>query len=106
MTKPHRTIETLTTLSLALALVAANGGVASAAPATASPGGVARVSLTQGGVNVVRGDDTSRQVAAGVNAPLLPGDTLATNGSGRAEVQFDSDTAMRLEHGSQAAAAR
>jgi hypothetical protein len=100
MMKPHRKTETLTALSFAAALVAAGGGAASAAAAT--PGGVARVSVAQGGVNVARGDATSKQVAAGVNAPLLAGDTLATTRTGRAEVQFDGGSALRLEHGSQA----
>jgi hypothetical protein len=57
--------------------------------------GVARVSEISGSAVVQRGDD-KQQVAAVVNAPLLPGDYISTGATSRAEIQFDGSTAVRL----------
>jgi hypothetical protein len=57
--------------------------------------GVARVSVVQGSVVVQRGD-SNKQVAAVVNAPLIPGDYVSTSGTARGELQFDGTTAVRL----------
>jgi len=57
--------------------------------------GVARVSIVEGSVVVQRGD-SNKQVAAVVNAPLLPGDYISTAGTSRGELQFDGATAVRL----------
>ncbi|MGA8576455.1 MAG: DUF6600 domain-containing protein [Candidatus Cybelea sp.] len=57
--------------------------------------GVTRVSIVQGSVVVQRGD-SQKQVAAVVNAPLLPGDYVSTGASSRGELQFDGSTAVRL----------
>ena len=57
--------------------------------------GVTRVSVVQGSVVVQRGD-SNKQVAAVVNAPLLPGDYISTGASSRGELQFDGSTAVRL----------
>ncbi len=57
--------------------------------------GVTRVSIVQGSVVVQRGD-SNKQVAATVNAPLLPGDYISTGGTSRGELQFDGSTAVRL----------
>jgi hypothetical protein len=57
--------------------------------------GVSRVSIVQGSVVVQRGD-SNKQVAAVVNAPLLPGDYISTGGTARGELQFDGSTAVRL----------
>jgi hypothetical protein len=57
--------------------------------------GVTRVSIVQGSVVVQRGD-SNKQVAAVVNAPLLPGDYISTGGTSRGELQFDGSSAVRL----------
>lgn len=57
--------------------------------------GVTRVSVVQGSVVVQRGD-SDKQVAAVVNAPLLPGDYVSTGASSRGELQFDGSSALRL----------
>jgi hypothetical protein len=57
--------------------------------------GVARVSVVQGDAVIQRGDSNT-QSAAVVNAPLLPGDYVSTEGTSRAELQFDGETAVRL----------
>src|SRR5579862_6650445 len=57
--------------------------------------GVTRVSIVQGQVVVQRGD-SNKQVAAVVNAPLLPGDYVSTGERSRGELQFDGSTAVRL----------
>jgi hypothetical protein len=56
---------------------------------------VARLSVVQGDVSVQRAD-AQTAVAATVNAPLLQSDYLSTGPAARAEVQIDSDTALRL----------
>ncbi|MBV8531410.1 MAG: FecR domain-containing protein [Candidatus Eremiobacteraeota bacterium] len=64
------------------------------APENTGPG-VARVSVVQGSAVVQRGD-SNKQVAAVVNAPLLPGDYISTGATSRGELQFDGATAVRL----------
>ena len=57
--------------------------------------GVARVSLIRGDVSMERGD-SNEWVAVTVNTPLVPGDTIATGGGSRAEVQLDYSNVVRL----------
>ncbi len=57
--------------------------------------GVTRVSVVEGTAVVQRGD-SNKQVAATVNAPLLPGDYISTGASSRSELQFDGSAAVRL----------
>jgi len=77
---------------------------ASAAPALAQsyPGapGVANVSVANGYVTIVRGD-SGAQVAATINAPLMPGDYIATGAGSDAEVQFDGISMLRLAQSTQ-----
>jgi len=63
-------------------------------PSSKGPG-VTRVSIVQGQVVVQRGD-SNKQVAAVVNAPLIPGDYISTGERSRGELQFDGSTAIRL----------
>ncbi len=76
-------------------LFGAAPALADQAPDKNGPG-VTRVSVVQGSVVVQRGDSDKQQVAAVVNAPLLPGDYVSTGGSSRGELQFDGSTALRL----------
>jgi hypothetical protein len=90
------------TLAAALALTAT---LATAQPAlaqytVAGAPGVANVSVIQGDVAIVRGD-SGEQVAASVNAPLLPGDYISTAGGSRSEVQFDGISMLRLAQDTQ-----
>jgi hypothetical protein len=55
---------------------------------------VARLSVLNGDAQIRRGD-TGDWVAAAVNTPLMMGDSLAV-GNGRAEIQFDSTTFVRV----------
>ncbi len=85
--------------------VAAAGALVPAGPASAQyavPGapGVANVSVVQGEVVIVRGD-SGEQVAATINAPLLPGDYISTAQNARAEVQFDGISMLRLAQDTQ-----
>ncbi len=57
--------------------------------------GVANVSVANGNVVIVRGD-SGQQVPATVNAPLVPGDVIATGSGSLAEVQFDGISMLRL----------
>ena len=57
--------------------------------------GVARVSLINGEVSIQRGD-SGDWVPASLNAPIVTSDHLATGPNSRAEVQFDSATALRV----------
>jgi hypothetical protein len=57
--------------------------------------GVARLSLINGDVSIRRGD-SGDLTAAAVNAPLLATDRVLTDGSARAEVQFDAVNMIRL----------
>ena len=86
------------------ALLAASMALAGAFAGTAAPAaaqtyntgpGVANVSVANGSVIIVRGDSGS-QTAASVNAPLVPGDYVATGSGSNAEVQFDGVSMLRL----------
>jgi hypothetical protein len=57
--------------------------------------GVARISLIEGAVAVQRGDSNA-PVDAVINAPVLGADYVTTGQGGRAEVQFDAASAVRL----------
>jgi len=88
-----------------IAAMALTGVVAYAAPATAQTynygnPGVANVSIANGSVIIVRAD-SGAQVAAAVNAPLVPGDYLATGSGSNAEVQFDGTSMLRLSNNTQ-----
>ncbi len=91
--------------SVLAAALAVMGVAAYAAPATAQTynsgnSGVARVSLANGGVVIVRGD-SGAQVAATINAPLVPGDYIATGSGADSEVQFDGISMLRLAQNTQ-----
>jgi len=58
--------------------------------------GAARISMTNGEVSILRGD-SGEGVAAIVNAPVVRGDTVATSGRSRAEVQLDFANVMRMD---------
>jgi hypothetical protein len=66
-----------------------------AAVADAGDPGVAFVSTLNGDVSVQRGD-SGDVVAAGINAPLLVGDSVWTGSNGRAEIQFDYGHVVRV----------
>ena len=57
--------------------------------------GVARISVINGDVVILRGDSGER-IAAALNAPLVVGDRLATGPGARAEIQFDSANMLRV----------
>jgi hypothetical protein len=57
--------------------------------------GVGRVSVIHGDVATMRGD-SGDWVAAGVNAPIVRGDTISTGDASRAEIQLDHATILRL----------
>lgn len=57
--------------------------------------GVARISITQGDVNLKRGDN-GQLSAAVVNAPVMARDHLETAPGSRAEVQLDATNLIRL----------
>ena len=63
--------------------------------ATDQQHGVARISITQGDVNLKRGDN-GQLSAAVVNAPVMAHDHLETAPGSRAEVQLDATTLIRL----------
>ncbi len=63
--------------------------------------GVARVSLIRGDVSTLRGD-SGDWVAAVVNTPLVPGDTVATGPGSRTEIQLDHANVLRLDEQAQA----
>jgi hypothetical protein len=58
--------------------------------------GVARVSVIDGTLAIQRGD-ASDSLGAVVNAPVLGGDYVVSGDASRAEIQFDTDTAIRLD---------
>ncbi len=58
--------------------------------------GVARISLINGDVTTQRGGDGD-WVKAGVNTPLIEGDTIQTGPGSRAEVQLDYSNLIRLD---------
>ena len=82
-------------------LVACAATLASAvfAPAAAraeeSPPNVARLSLVRGSVAVQHAGSTV-SLAAAINAPVLSGDYLSSGADGRAEVQFDGTSSVRI----------
>jgi FecR protein len=103
--KRHMITKWFTSILCGAALIGItlNGALPAAAeqaPDKNGPG-VARVSILEGSAVVERGDSKS-QVAAVINAPLLPGDYISTGRSSRAELQFDGYTAVRLGNGVQA----
>src|SRR3954454_532537 len=63
--------------------------------ATDQQHGVARISITQGDVNLKRGDN-GQLSAAVVNAPVMARDHLETAPGSRAEVQLDATSLIRL----------
>jgi hypothetical protein len=76
-------------------------GVPSVARADDSPSpNVARLSLSQGSVAVQRSGSTTN-VAGSVNTPLNSGDALTTAEGGRAEVQFDGTSVLRMDQNAQ-----
>lgn len=84
----------LLSVTLAGALPATAQEDATQAPSGKGPA-VARISVLHGSA-VVQRSDSNAQVAAALNAPLLPGDYISTGQTSRAEVQFDGVTAVRL----------
>jgi hypothetical protein len=58
--------------------------------------GAARISMINGQVSTLRGDSND-WVAAIVNAPMAPGDTVATAARSRAEVQLDYANILRMD---------
>ncbi len=74
--------------------------IAARADDPAAGEGVARISYLQGPVSVQRGDSAS-PIDAALNAPVLGADYLTTGQGGRAEVEFDGRTAIRLGEGAQ-----
>jgi FecR protein len=64
-------------------------------PADAAQHGVARLSLANGSVNVIRGD-SGDGFGGTVNEPLETNDRVSTGDGSRAEVQFDSVNIIRL----------
>ena len=58
--------------------------------------GAARISMINGEVSTLRGDSND-WVAAIVNAPVVPGDTVATAARSRAEVQLDYANILRMD---------
>ena len=64
-------------------------------PADAAQHGVARLSLANGSVNVIRGD-SGDGFGATINEPLETNDRVSTGEGSRAEVQFDSANMIRL----------
>jgi hypothetical protein len=62
--------------------------------------GAARVGIINGQVSLMRGD-SGEWVAAIVNAPVMQGDTVATAGHSRTEIQLDFANMMRLDQNAQ-----
>src|SRR5579872_2800114 len=56
---------------------------------------VAYISNMSGNVAITRGDSGNAEAAA-INAPLMVGDYLSTDGGARSEVQFDSGHVLRV----------
>src|ERR1043166_6367368 len=65
------------------------------APPDAADHGVARLSLANGSVNIIRGD-SNETVSPTVNDPLVASDSVTTRDGSRAEIQFDSANMLRL----------
>ena len=61
-------------------------------------GAYGRIRSADGGATVIRADsERGEPNAAGVNAPLFPGDTVRTNGSQRVEIQLAGGTIVRID---------
>jgi len=61
-------------------------------------GAYGRIRSADGGATILRADaERDEPDAAGVNAPLFPGDTLRTNGSQRVEIQLAGGTIVRVD---------
>ncbi len=84
----------------ALAVVIAHATPATAQTYNYGNPGVANVSVADGSVVIFRGD-SGAQVAATINAPLVPGDYIATGSGSNAEVQFDGISMLRLASNTQ-----
>ncbi len=69
--------------------------------ADAAAPGVARVSYINGDVSSQRGDN-SEWVAVTLNAPISPGDRVATGQNSRAELQLDYADILRMSGGATA----
>jgi len=90
----RKTLGTMLAAGLLLAGAFAHPAMAAAQAVPGAPG-VANVSVANGNVTIVRGD-SGAQVAATINAPVLPGDYVATSGGSNAEVQLDGISSLRL----------
>ena len=75
-------------------------GVARADGEDAPSGNVARIGLADGNVAVQRGDGNTTTAAA-ANAPVLPGDYITTGQPGRAEIQLDGRSVVRIGENAQ-----
>ncbi|MBC5799801.1 MAG: FecR domain-containing protein [Candidatus Eremiobacteraeota bacterium] len=97
MSFPKRSIGALLVGAVALTgtFGYASPAVAQAYPGGNGPTGVANLSVADGNVVIIRGD-SGVQSAGTVNAPLLPGDYIATGSNSLAEVQFDGISMLRL----------
>ena len=80
---------------LPLAASADDGDPAAQEPAAGPP--VARLSVVQGDVSIQRAD-ASQPLAATVNAPLQENDYVTTGAAARGEIEFDGDSALRLDN--------
>ncbi|GAC1659042.1 MAG: hypothetical protein NVS4B13_03000 [Candidatus Elarobacter sp.] len=88
-------MATLAMVALALTIAAPRAARADLERAASAGVGVARISVINGPVAVQRGDSGSA-TAAVINAPVLGADYVTTGEGARAEIQFDSASAVRL----------
>lgn len=103
-----RTTNRSTSTFLALAMILALAGVASAETDAAEghgdgyqDGSYGRIRFADGGATILRADgEDDDHDRAGVNAPIFPGDTVRTAGDQRVEVQLAAGTLVRLDRGS------
>jgi hypothetical protein len=103
MKSPTRTM----TYAAAVALALGFGTVVSAQAEDPSgygdgyqSGAYGRVRSADGGATIIRADaERGEPDAAGVNAPLFPGDTVRTDGSQRVEIQLAGGTIVRIDRG-------
>ncbi len=99
--KPKTWISTVALLALGLMgapsanAQAEQGSDQVATPPAAGPVRLARVSFVEGNVTW-RPDDSSAWSPATINMPLQQGSEIWVNGGGRAEVQFDDGSDIRL----------
>ena len=99
--KTHaKRLAALLTTSIAVTGTVAYGTPAAAQVYAGGNSGVANVSVASGNVYIVRGD-SGQQVGAAINAPLVPGDYLATGSGSQAEAQFDGASMLRLASNTQ-----